>query len=215
MSIDYKKCFDLITQAIVLRVAAELGLAPAVCRALGAMYRQLRRSFKIAGCLGLCWQGTNSILQGCPLSVILVNVLMGIWKEEIDSLWQQVCTWTRALPPARRLLPAARPGDPPEVVVRDAGRGYVAVGAQGYADDTKVIAPGLGPLQQTNPATEHWLRFTGHNVNVGKSTSFLEGSNDPAPLLLLGAPIHRSSEFKRLGWAYELDGEPGRPRKAA
>ena len=86
MSIDYKKCFDLIPWAVVLLVAAELGMAPAVCRALGAMYRQLRRSFKIAGCLGLWWRATNGILQGCPLSVILVNVPMGIWKEEIDSL---------------------------------------------------------------------------------------------------------------------------------
>ena len=86
MSIDYKKCFDLIPRAIVLRVAAELGMAPAVCRALGAMYRQLRRSFKSAGCLGQWWQATNGILQGCPMSVILVNVLMGIWKEEVDSL---------------------------------------------------------------------------------------------------------------------------------
>ena len=78
MSIDYKKCFDLIPQAVVLRVAAELGMAPAVYRALGVMYRQVRRSFKIAGCLGLWWHATNGILQGCPLLVILVNVLMGI-----------------------------------------------------------------------------------------------------------------------------------------
>ena len=67
MSINYKKCFDLTPHAIVLRVAAELGLAPDICRAIGAMYRQLRRSFKIAGCLGLWWQATNGILRACPL----------------------------------------------------------------------------------------------------------------------------------------------------
>ena len=199
MSIDYKKWFDLIPQAVVLRVAAELGMAPPVCRVLGAMYRQLRPSFKIAGCLGLWWRATNGILQGCPLSVILVNVLMGIWKEEIDSLRQQVCAWTRELPPARRLLPAADPEDPPQVVLRDAGRGYVAVGDQGYADDTEAVAPGMGALRRTTPATERWLRLTGQSVNVDKSTSFLEGEDDPAPLLLLGEAIPRSQEFKRLG----------------
>ena len=194
-----KKCFDLIPQAVVLRVAAELGMAPAVCRALGAMYRQLPRSFKIAGCLGLWWRTTNGILQGCPLSVILVNVLMGIWKEEIDSLRQHVCAWTRQLPPARRLLPAANPEDPPQVILRDEGRGYVAVGPKGYADDTEAVAPGTGALRQTTPATERWLRLTGQSVNVDKSTSVLEGEDDPAPLLLLGEAIPRSQEFKRLG----------------
>ena len=80
-----------------------------------------------------------------------------------------------------------------------AGRGYVAVGAQGYADDTEAVAPGMGALRRTTPATERWLRLTGQSVNVDKSTSFLEGEDDPAPLLLLGEAIPRSQEFKRLG----------------
>ena len=54
MSIDYIKCFNLIPQAVVLAQAVELGMDPGTCRALGAMYKQLRRAFKIAGALGLC-----------------------------------------------------------------------------------------------------------------------------------------------------------------
>ena len=56
------------------------------CRALGAMYTLLRRAFKIAGALGLWWQATSGILQGCPLSMILVNVPTTIWKWEVDSV---------------------------------------------------------------------------------------------------------------------------------
>ena len=85
------------------------------------------------------------------------------------------------------------------MVVRDSGRGYVAVGAQRYADDTEAVAPGMVAVRQTTPATERWLRLTGQSVNVDKSTSFLEGEDDPAPLLLLGEAISRSQEFKRLG----------------
>ena len=85
------------------------------------------------------------------------------------------------------------------MVLQDAGRGYVALGAQGYADDTEAVAPGMGALRQTTPATERWLRLTGQSVNVDKSTSFLEGEDDPAPLLLLGEAIPRSQEFKHLG----------------
>ena len=103
MSIDYVKCFDLIPKAVVPALALELGMPPGTCRALGAMYKQLRWAFKIAGALGLWWHATNGILQGCPLSVILVNVLTTIWKWEVESMRHQVCaqqppspqSWTR------------------------------------------------------------------------------------------------------------------------
>ena len=62
MSIDYIKCFDLIPQAVMLAPALELAMDPATCRALGAMYKLLRRAFKVAGALGLWWQATNGIL---------------------------------------------------------------------------------------------------------------------------------------------------------
>ena len=64
------------------------------------MYKQLRRAFKIARALCYWWQPTNSILQGCPLSVILVNFITTTWKWEVDSVRRQACAHTAALPPA-------------------------------------------------------------------------------------------------------------------
>ena len=55
MSIDYVKCFDLIPQAVLLALALELGMEPGTCPAPGAMYKQLRRAFKIARAFGLWW----------------------------------------------------------------------------------------------------------------------------------------------------------------
>ena len=86
VNLDYVKCFDLIPQAVVLRVGQELGLEPGILRALIGMYRQLRRAFKVSGCLGSWWRATNGILQGCPLSVILINLLTTVWKMEIDAM---------------------------------------------------------------------------------------------------------------------------------
>ena len=67
-----------------LRIARELGMDDGVLRALAAMYRQLQRAFRLAGALGAWWQATNGILQGCPLSVILINLLTtaqcGRWR---------------------------------------------------------------------------------------------------------------------------------------
>ena len=65
MSIDYIKCFDLMSQAVVLALALELGMDPGTCRALGAMYKQLRRAFKIAGAFGLWWQAIR-VDKCCP-----------------------------------------------------------------------------------------------------------------------------------------------------
>ena len=63
MSIDYVKYFDLIPHAVVLALALELGMDPGTCRALVAMYKQLRRAFKIRA-LNLWWQATSS--RGAP-----------------------------------------------------------------------------------------------------------------------------------------------------
>ena len=80
-------------------LALELGMDPGTCRALGAMHKQLHRALKVAEALG-CWcRATNGILQGCPVSVILLNVLTTIWKWEVDSLRRQGCARTGALPP--------------------------------------------------------------------------------------------------------------------
>ena len=83
----------------MLALALELGMDPGTRRALGAMYKQLHRAFKIASALGRWWQATNGILQGCPLSVIPMNVLTTIWKWEVDSLRRQVCARTPPPPP--------------------------------------------------------------------------------------------------------------------
>ena len=199
MSIDYVKCFDLIPQAVVLALALELGMDPGTCRALGAMYKQLRRAFKVAGALGLWWQATNGILQGCPLSVILVNVLTTIWKWEVDSLRRQVCAQTAALPPtwdedaADDLDPGALPP------LNDAGPGYAALGSSGYADDTQAVALGAAALQDTVPATEEWLRVTGQDVRVDKSCSWVQGEQGAPAVLLRGVPIPLATTFRQLG----------------
>ena len=173
MSIDDVKCFDLIPQAFVLALALELDMDPGTCRALRAMYKQLRRAFKIGGALGVWWRATNGILQGCPLSVILVNVITTIWKMEVDSLRWQVCARTAALPlvldedAADNLEPGAL------LPLKDAGTGYAALGSPGYADDTQAVALVAASLQEMVPTTEEWLQVTGQDVRVDKCCSWV------------------------------------------
>eukprot|EP00973_Karenia_brevis_P056295 7830142-Karenia_brevis.AAC.1 len=54
------------------------------------MYANLRQRFKISGCVGRAYTSTNGILQGCPLSIILLNALISVWcyalKEETPDV---------------------------------------------------------------------------------------------------------------------------------
>ena len=57
---------DIIPQAVVLRVARELGMDPGTLQALAAMYRQLWCAFRLADRLGEWWRATNGMMRGAP-----------------------------------------------------------------------------------------------------------------------------------------------------
>ena len=89
-------------------------MALGTLRAARGMYRQLRRAFKVLGCLGEWGQATNGILQGCPLSVIFINMLTTVWKREIDELRVGFGVQVRDLPPRRVVgSPLSVPAMPP------------------------------------------------------------------------------------------------------
>ena len=50
------------------------------------MCATMTRHFKIGTLVGQGFQATNGILQGCPLFVVLLNVLMQIWRKDISSI---------------------------------------------------------------------------------------------------------------------------------
>ena len=171
MIIHCVKCLDLIPEAVVLALVLGLGMDPGTCHALRAMYKQLRRAFKIARAFGLWWQAENGIVQGCLVSVILVNVLTTIWKWEVDSLRCQVCAQTAVLPPALEEDAAGNLEPGALLPVKERGPGYAAQGPSGYEDDTQPVALRAAVLRDTVPATEEWLRITGQEVRVDKSCS--------------------------------------------
>ena len=131
------------------------------------------------------WRATNRILQGCPVLVILVNALMGVWKAELDSLREQVVVVTKNLPPCKTLAA----DDSTSVVLEWQGPGRADIGAGGYVNDTEVVAPSAAALRRTVPATEKWLQLTGQDVNAGKSTVWTLDSDAGEPIKLLGVPM--------------------------
>ena len=133
----------MVPVGIVLACAAALGFAEGPLRAIAGMYSGLRRSFKVLGCLGEPFAATNGILQGCPLSVILINILTTIWMKEIARLHGGVAVRCAGLPPP----PPPPPPDPALAREPPPGAGLqedggdqrpreVDFSTMGYADDT-------------------------------------------------------------------------------
>ena len=85
LSLDYQKCFDSLPQKILLQLSKEMGLHERVLRPLGAMYSSLRRRLLFAGSAGEEFVATNGILQGCPLSLVLLNALLAVWARCLEE----------------------------------------------------------------------------------------------------------------------------------
>lgn len=180
VGLDYVKCFDRVPQGLVLDLAHRLGLHSSVLHAMRAMYGQLQRRFKVNGCLGAAFAATNGILQGCPISVSLVNMLTTVWK--------------------RLLTQQATVGFP----VTDST--YVRV--VGYADDTYIIAPTADSVQQGANLTSDWLSVTEQEVNSKKSLHAVVGDSTQA-VTISGAVIPRQPTFRILGAAVHVVATPG------
>ena len=83
--LDWSKCFDRVPVDLVLRLSQELGMPEGVLNGLSGMYAQLRRRFRIGGHVGTAFRASNGIIQGCPLSVMLLNILMNVWARAVRS----------------------------------------------------------------------------------------------------------------------------------
>ena len=61
-------------------------LEPGILRALIGMYNGLTRRFKAGdGFVGVGFASTNGILQGCPISVILLNLFVSVWMRLVEK----------------------------------------------------------------------------------------------------------------------------------
>ena len=67
------------------RLARELGISEDILKPLEGMFKQLRRRFVIGGGVGKPFSSTNGIMQGCPVSVILLNLLVTVWIRAVDT----------------------------------------------------------------------------------------------------------------------------------
>ena len=78
--LDFVKAFDRLPFHMLLELARNARADPSILHALNGMHGQLQRRFKLqCGLVGEAFSSTNGILQGCPLSVIMLNLYIQCW----------------------------------------------------------------------------------------------------------------------------------------
>ncbi|KAJ9447298.1 Retrovirus-related Pol polyprotein from type-2 retrotransposable element R2DM, partial [Diplonema papillatum] len=85
IALDFAKCFDRVPQGLVLDLVEALGLHERVLAPLRHVYKYLRRRFKYPLGVGDEFKVTNGILQGCPISVVLINALLSVLSKALVS----------------------------------------------------------------------------------------------------------------------------------
>ena len=73
--LDYSKFFDLLPWEILRPLAEWWGAPKQIIGAIKNFYLSLISRFKIGTHFGLEWGRTNSVAQGCPLSIMWANLI--------------------------------------------------------------------------------------------------------------------------------------------
>ena len=73
--LDYSKFFDQLPWELLWPLALWWGAPESIIRAMHTFYLVVTSSFKIGDHFGPKWKRTNSIAQGCPLSIRWANMI--------------------------------------------------------------------------------------------------------------------------------------------
>ena len=78
-AIDSKKYFNSICWEVTFQLLGRMGLDQRIWKSMLNFIAHLKRFNKVAGTLGPTWTCTNSIIQGCSLSLMATVTLSTVW----------------------------------------------------------------------------------------------------------------------------------------
>ena len=81
LSYDLKKAFDTVPIQLALQIMRQRGADNSVLRAMEAFYRQRPKFFRVDGRCSEAFKASNGLLQGCPLSMLVLTSLATTWIE--------------------------------------------------------------------------------------------------------------------------------------
>ena len=85
LSYDLRKCFDTVPVNLALQVMRQRGADNNVLRTMEGFYKSHSKHFRIDGAYSKSLKPHNGIIQGCPLSMMVLVSLITNWLEYIHS----------------------------------------------------------------------------------------------------------------------------------
>ena len=85
--LDRWKCFDLVLPHVAMNIAGSLGLPQQIVRATLGFYHNQVKFFKLGTFFGKKVLCTNSAVQGCSMSVLMINSMFAV----LSSYMTQAC----------------------------------------------------------------------------------------------------------------------------
>ena len=84
LSCDFEKAFDRVPFRLAINLLRMRGCDEKISRTLDNFYRNHYKMFKIDGQYDQPFVPTNGIIQGCPLSMLILTSLTACWHESIN-----------------------------------------------------------------------------------------------------------------------------------
>ena len=84
-AIDSEKFFDSICWEVTFQMLDIMGLDQRTWKPMLNFIAHLKRFNKVAGTLGPTWTCTNSIIQGCSLSLLATAALSTVWARVLEE----------------------------------------------------------------------------------------------------------------------------------
>ena len=84
--IDRWKCFDLIIPELAISIASDLGLPRQIAVAIQGFYCNQTKFFKLGPYFGNSVMSTNAAVQGCSMSIIMVNSMFSVLAHHISMV---------------------------------------------------------------------------------------------------------------------------------
>ena len=85
ISYDFEKCFDRVPTALAINILRARGCDNNLCRALDGFYSSHVKHFRLEGHYDEPFRPANGLVQGCPLSMLVLSSMVACWHEHLQA----------------------------------------------------------------------------------------------------------------------------------